>query len=69
MTCLRMAYKRYYFRETAGYRISSVSDLTAQLFDSKNMMVSCDPKTGKYLTCAIVFRKVMHISPPLKHLI
>ncbi|XP_075257325.1 tubulin beta-2B chain-like [Convolutriloba macropyga] len=43
-------------RETAGYRISSVSDLTAQLFDSKNMMVSCDPKTGKYLTCAIVFR-------------
>jgi len=43
-------------RETAGYRVSSVSELTAQLFDAKNMMVSCDPRAGKYLTCAVVFR-------------
>eukprot|EP00116_Pleurobrachia_bachei_P012509 sb/3472771/ len=26
------------------------------MFDSKNMMVSCDPRHGRYLTCAAMFR-------------
>jgi len=34
----------------------SVSDLTQQLFFSKNMMVACDPRHGRYLTVAAVFR-------------
>ena len=48
--------KNMCLRETAGYRTCSVNDLTNQLFDSRNMMVSCDPRSGKYLTCAVIFR-------------
>ncbi|XP_065073285.1 tubulin beta chain-like [Ochlerotatus camptorhynchus] len=38
------------------YRIESVSELTAQMFDAKNMMTACDPRHGRYLTCAAIFR-------------
>merc|ERR1712243_273688 len=30
--------------------------LTKQMFDAKNMMAACDPRHGRYLTVAAVFR-------------
>jgi len=30
--------------------------LTAQMFDPKNMMAACDPRHGRYLTVAAIFR-------------
>lgn len=38
------------------YRVESVGELTAQMFDAKNMMTACDPRHGRYLTCAAIFR-------------
>ncbi|GJQ14103.1 hypothetical protein GpartN1_g5894.t1 [Galdieria partita] len=38
------------------YRSASVSELTQQMFDSKNMMAACDPRHGRYLTAAAYFR-------------
>jgi len=41
---------------TKGYKATTVAEITNQMFDSKNMMVSCDPRHGRYLTCAAMFR-------------
>ena len=38
------------------YRILSVPELTQQAFDAKNMMCAADPRHGRYLTCAMMFR-------------
>ena len=38
------------------YAKLSVADLTQQMFDPKHMMAACDPRHGKYLTVATVFR-------------
>ena len=43
-------------RHSQPYRCYSVKDLTQQMFDCKNMMAACDPRHGKYLTVAAVFR-------------
>jgi len=43
-------------RAMNGYRNLSVNELTQQIFDSKNMMAACDPRTGRYLTASAVFR-------------
>ena len=34
----------------------TVPELTQQMFDAKNMMVACDPRHGRYLTVAAIFR-------------
>merc|ERR1712079_555571 len=34
----------------------TVPELTAQMFDAKNMMTACEPRHGRYLTVAAVFR-------------
>jgi tubulin beta len=41
------------------YRVLNVQELTAQAFDAKNMMCAADPRHGRYLTCAMMFRGVM----------
>lgn len=41
---------------TQKFKTHSVSELTAQMFESGNMMTACDPKHGRYLTAAAVFR-------------
>ena len=46
-------------RGSQQYRNLSVSELTQQMFDSKNMMAACDPKHGRYLTAAAYFRGKM----------
>ena len=33
-----------------------MAELTQQMFDAKNMMAACDPRRGRYLTVATVFR-------------
>lgn len=43
-------------RGSQQYRSLSVPELAQQMFDSKNMMAACDPRHGKYLTVAAVFR-------------
>jgi tubulin beta len=43
-------------RTSQQYRTLSVPELTQQMFDSKNMMCAADPRHGRYLTAAAVFR-------------
>uniref|UniRef100_T1KFQ9 Tubulin beta chain n=1 Tax=Tetranychus urticae TaxID=32264 RepID=T1KFQ9_TETUR len=43
-------------RGSQSYRATSVAELTQQMFDAKNMMAACDPRHGRYLTVAAVFR-------------
>jgi len=43
-------------RGSQQYRSLSVPELTQQMFDAKNMMAACDPRHGRYLTVAAVFR-------------
>lgn len=38
------------------YKSMSIPELTAQMFDAKNMMADCDPRNGRYLTAAAYFR-------------
>lgn len=38
------------------YRVLSVPELAQQSFDAKNMMCAADPRHGRYLTCAVMFR-------------
>ena len=46
-------------RGSQQYRALTVPELTQQMFDSKNMMAACDPRHGRYLTVAAVFRGKM----------
>jgi tubulin beta len=43
-------------RRSQEYRALTVSELTEQIFDAKNMMAACDPRCGRYLTIATIFR-------------
>lgn len=46
-------------RVSQEYRVLTVPELTAQAFDAKNMMCAADPRHGRYLTCAMMFRGKM----------
>jgi tubulin beta len=46
-------------RGNQAYRNLSVTELTHQMFDAKNMMVAADPRHGRYLTVACMFRGQM----------
>jgi tubulin beta len=43
-------------RGSQQYRAVTVSELTQQMFESKNMMAAADPRHGRYLTVAAYFR-------------
>ncbi|CAH1403503.1 unnamed protein product [Nezara viridula] len=43
-------------RGSQQYRALTVPELVQQMFDNKNMMVACDPRNGRYLTVAAIFR-------------
>jgi tubulin beta len=43
-------------RGSANFRAVSIPELTQQMFDAKNMMAASDPRHGRYLTVAAVFR-------------
>jgi tubulin beta len=46
-------------RNSRNYRVLTVPELTTQSFDAKNMMCAADPRHGRYLTCAMMFRGKM----------
>jgi tubulin beta len=43
-------------RGNQPYRAITVPELVKQMFDAKNIMAACDPRQGKYLTVAAIFR-------------
>ena len=43
-------------RASNAYRALSVPELCQQMFETKNMMAACDPRHGRYLTVAAIFR-------------
>ena len=43
-------------RGSQQYKALTVPELIQQMFDAKNMMAACDPRHGRYLTVAAVFR-------------
>uniref|UniRef100_A0A914MJ26 GRIP domain-containing protein n=1 Tax=Meloidogyne incognita TaxID=6306 RepID=A0A914MJ26_MELIC len=45
---------------SVAFQAQNVAELTKQMFDAKNMMAACDPRHGRYLTVAAIFRG--HIS-------
>jgi tubulin beta len=46
-------------RGSQDFRALTVSELTQQMFDSKNMLAACNPLNGRYLTVAAIFRGIM----------
>eukprot|EP00121_Abeoforma_whisleri_P000333 Awhi_evm1s298 len=42
--------------KSEGFKRSTVAALTQQMFDPNNMMAACDPRSGRYLTVAAMFR-------------
>nr|XP_019952036.1 PREDICTED: tubulin beta chain-like [Paralichthys olivaceus] len=46
-------------RGSQQYRAVTVVELTQQMFDARNMMTACDPRRGRYLTVAGIFRGKM----------
>jgi tubulin beta len=43
-------------KDTKAYRNLTVPELLSQSFDYRNMMTACDPRSGRYLTVAAIFR-------------
>eukprot|EP00088_Acartia_fossae_P006268 TRINITY_DN12894_c0_g1_i1.p1 TRINITY_DN12894_c0_g1~~TRINITY_DN12894_c0_g1_i1.p1 ORF type:complete len:448 (+),score=28.59 TRINITY_DN12894_c0_g1_i1:93-1436(+) len=43
-------------RGSQQYRALTVPELAQQMFDAKNMMAASDPRNGRYLTVAAIFR-------------
>ena len=39
-----------------SFRSYAISELTSNIFGPQNMMVACDPRQGRYLTAAAMFR-------------
>ncbi|POY74454.1 hypothetical protein BMF94_2452, partial [Rhodotorula taiwanensis] len=40
----------------ASHEANSVSELTQSCFEPNNQMVKCDPRQGKYMACALLYR-------------
>jgi tubulin beta len=43
-------------RGSQAHATTKVPQLVSQMFESKNMMAACDPRHGRYLTVAAIFR-------------
>ena len=43
-------------RQSQTFRNLTVAELTRQIFNAKNVMIACDPRNGRYLTYAAMFR-------------
>lgn len=42
--------------EKASHEQNSVAEMVFSCFEPANQMVKCDPRTGKYIACALLFR-------------
>ena len=47
------------------FRALTVAELTAQMFDARNMMAACDPRHGKYLTGKFWIGRMVSRQPPI----
>ncbi|KAI9197070.1 tubulin beta-4 chain [Polychytrium aggregatum] len=55
-------------RGSQDYRQLTVQELTTQMFDGRNMMAACDPKHGRYLTVAAIFRGRLSMNDVEQHM-
>ncbi|KAJ3995069.1 beta-tubulin 2 [Lentinula boryana] len=53
---LMPSYAPFYSSASQSYQGLSIPELTQALFDRKNLLVACDPRFGRYLTAATIFR-------------
>ncbi|KAF4596835.1 Tubulin beta-2 chain [Pleurotus pulmonarius] len=53
---LMPSYAPLYDPKAKQFQKSSVPELVQQLFDRRNLLVACDPRYGRYLTAATIFR-------------
>ncbi|GBE88546.1 Tubulin beta-2 chain [Sparassis crispa] len=53
---LMPSYAPFYDPKARAFMRLTVPDLTSALFDRRNLLVACDPKFGRYLTAATIFR-------------
>ena len=55
--------------EKALHEQNSVAEMTFACFEPNNQMVKCDPRQGKYMACALLYRQVLslHLITRAKH--
>jgi len=53
---LMPSYAPFYDPNARAFIRLKTADLTSALFDRKNLLVACDPRYGRYLTAATIFR-------------
>jgi len=56
-------------RGSQAYQINKVSELTSQMFDPRNMMAASDPRHGRYLTVAAIFRGKLSMREIEEHML
>jgi tubulin beta len=53
---LMPSFAPFYDPKAKAFQKLSVPELTSSLFDRRNLLVACDPRFGRYLTAACIFR-------------
>ncbi|KAK7032757.1 tubulin beta chain [Favolaschia claudopus] len=53
---LMPSYAPIHNAQSQSYQGTSIPELVQALFDRKNLLVACDPRLGRYLTAATIFR-------------
>ncbi|KAG6337105.1 hypothetical protein ID866_1979 [Astraeus odoratus] len=53
---LMPSYGPFYDPKARAFQKISVPELTSSLFDRRSLLVACDPRFGRYLTAACIFR-------------
>jgi len=53
---LMPSYGPFHAMGSTDYQSHNVNELVQSLFDRKNLLVACDPRFGKFLTAATIFR-------------
>ncbi|KAH7912826.1 beta-tubulin 2 [Hygrophoropsis aurantiaca] len=53
---LMPSFAPFYDPKAQHFQKLSVPELTSSLFDKRNLLVACDPRFGRYLTAATIFR-------------